>query len=154
MAKTQSLAHLAAALRDGLQGRARLPRLLATVLLADFFNYSIAQGGLAQLLHNARGEYLQEIGDMLTLTKAPVACRYFEQAIQLCAAASSEYQEFLAADSGRDSAIKNSLNRLSIEYFREGSGFESEAARFIEAAGKPVEAWTSELRAQSVQRQT
>lgn len=119
------------------------PEMLA-VSLAQFFHYNVTKGGFAQLIYNLRGEYLEEVEQMLALAEAAVASDYYERALRLCAASPAEYKKFLSSDFIAENSLKNSLHELSIEYFRQAQSFEVETKAFVEASSARVAAWLQE----------
>ena len=125
-------------------GLLRPPEPILEVLLAQFFSYNITKGGFAQLIYSAQGEHLQAIEQMLIAANATIAGQFYERAINLCIANPNLYEEFLSHKFTTENELKNSLHRLSIEYFREKRDFEQEADLFIKSSSQLIDTWVHE----------
>lgn len=140
----QKLAELAARVRQAVQakrGTVKPPSNVHAIALAHFFNYQVTQGGFAQLVFNAKGQYLQDLEDMLTAAGATRAREFYIEAIWLCLNDRDAYQAFLASSFVDDSQLKNLLHKVSIKYLQGAPQFLDEIAGFVEAADAPVSAW-------------
>ncbi|MES2572356.1 MAG: hypothetical protein V4710_20165 [Verrucomicrobiota bacterium] len=100
-------------------------------LLAARFGYDVQQGGFAQLLYNMNGNFLDKIEEMLVIASAPVARDHYVRAIQACLANESEYQRFLASDFLEPNILKDTLHKISIDYFTKHVWFGDEAQAFL-----------------------
>lgn len=140
------LTALAEKIRTGLQQHpgARVPEPLNFIMLADFLAYNLRQGGFAQLLYNAGGEYLAEMEDLLLAAAATVTHQFYTEAVLLCTKNIPLYHAFLESDYTTDNALKNELQLLSIRYFQTGAGFTEEAAAYIENAVVIADNWLKE----------
>jgi hypothetical protein len=117
------------------------PSFVHAIALAHFFNYQVVKGGFAQLVFNAKGQYLQDLEEMLIAAGATRAQDYYVKAIRICLDNPETYQSFLAKSFVEDSELKNALHRVSIEYLRGEPQFLEEIAAFVSASEAPVSAW-------------
>ena len=142
-------ADLAADIRKVVQatrGAVKPPSSIHAVALAHFFNYQVVQGGFAQLIFNAKGQYLHDLEEMLVSAGATRAKEFYVKAIRICLNDPDAYQAFLAKPFAEDSELKNALHRVSIEYLRGEPQFLEEIAAFINASQTPVSAWVAAQR--------
>lgn len=115
-------------------------RRLLWILWAEFFRYQVAQGGFAQLVFNADAGGMRNVEQMLEVTGAAIASRYFGQALDVCRASPQELNDFRSADFVSESGLKDSLHRISLAYFREGIDFEQQVAPYVSAASRNFQA--------------
>lgn len=132
------------ALRAGTTPK-ELPQPIQLVPLAAFFNEHVTKGGFAQLIYNLQGEYLPEIEDMLELTRANIAKKYYVQAIRACLNDSASYQAFLGESYAAENSLKNALHKISINYFSEKTSFTEEIYEFVKQSKPLVEKWLLHL---------
>ena len=142
--REQKLAELAADIGKVVQatrGAVKPPSFIHAVALAHFFNYQVTKGGFAQLVFNAKGQYLQDLEEMLVATEAARARGFYVRAIRLCLNDPDAYQAFLDRPFIEDSELKNALHEVSIEYLRGAPQFLEEVAAFVAESEAPVSAW-------------
>lgn len=105
--------------------------IIGDFLLADYFNYNLTKGGFAQLLYNLKGEYIEEIEELLSRMNAKTALSFYKKAIFLCLEKQEEYQQFISDNYLENNVVKNDLHMISVEYFNQKIDLEEEIAEFI-----------------------
>lgn len=138
------LSELNASIRNAIQAgthTTHYPQTVQFVLLADLFNYQVAQGGFAQLIYNLQGAYLAEIEAMLLTAGATTAHSYYVQSIKKCLEDDTSYQQFLDSSYTDEHTLKNELHAISIAYFKTGKSFIAEICPFISSSAAAVNGW-------------
>ena len=97
------------------------------VVLAAFLARNLRQGGFAQLIFNAQGQYLGEMAKMLQNMNASNTLHFYEQAVRVCLADKAGYQSFLSSDYVGALAVKNPLHEVSMDYYESSPQFAQEA---------------------------
>lgn len=118
-----------------------VPQAVREVVLANFLAHHVRQGGFAQLFFNAQGKHLAEMAKMLQNVNAVNTLHFYERAVRVCLADKPAYQQFLASDFVSESALKNALHAVSLDYFASAPRFEAEAITGLQAAGQSAQQW-------------
>ena len=118
-----------------------MPAELTDVVLAAFLARNLRQGGFAQLIFNAQGQYLGEMAQMLQNFNASNTLAFYEQAVRICLADKAGYQSFLASDYVEALAVKNPLHEVSLDYYESSPQFAQEAWPSLRQACAIAEQW-------------
>jgi hypothetical protein len=114
---------------------------VGNVPLLHFFGYNVNNGGFAQLIFNAQGQYMQEIDDMLLTSGALISHQYYVRAIRECLFDRGNFDEFMNSDFVSPNVLKDRLHLLTIEYFRAGGDLMKEASNYFIKIQPKVESW-------------
>ena len=121
-----------------------MPAELTDVVLAAFLARNLRQGGFAQLIFNAQGQYLGEMAQMLQNFKASNTLAFYEQAVRICLADKAGYQSFLASDYVGALAVKNPLHEVSLDYYESSPQFAQEAWPSLSKACAVATQWLNQ----------
>ena len=114
------------------------------VVLAAFLARNLRQGGFAQLIFNAQGQYLGEMAKMLQNMNASNTLHFYEQAVRVCLADKAGYQSFLSSDYVGALAVKNPLHEVSMDYYESSPQFAQEAWPSLSKACVTATQWLNE----------
>jgi hypothetical protein len=92
---------------------------------ATYFDHQVQQGGFGLLIFNLRGEGLEDVQVMLETLAAPITRSFYVRAIERCVQDMDAYQAFLK-DYAVESETKDSLLRVSLDYYQSGVEFPDE----------------------------
>ncbi|MBC3881591.1 DUF4375 domain-containing protein [Undibacterium sp. LX40W] len=114
---------------------------VGNITLLHFFGYNVSNGGFAQLIFNAQGQYMQEFEDMLLTSGSLISHQYYVQAIRECLDDRENFDQFMNSDFVSPNALKDRLHLLTVEYFRAGGDLMKEASDYFLKIQPKVESW-------------